>query len=448
MRSKLRPLVAPAYLLLCIIFGGSVQGVWANFALQLIGLAMLVWVAARREYLVPHGLLPLLLIVLALLVVALQLIPLPPEIWTKLPGRSGIARGYDLLAIRRPWLSISESPYEAVSTSFALLPPLAIFAVSATDNSRGVAGALLIGTALAIVVGALQVASGPTSAWYFYPITNTGAVGFFANGNHMATLLLAAIPFVPALLLSGKSQQRLRGKSAATITIAIAALGLILIGIALNRSLAALLLVVPVLLATGLMIPVGWRLRWVGVPLVVLALAGAVAALSTNPLNSTSASSAKEFSLQSRQYIWRTTAAAIAETFPVGTGLGSFQQVYRLQENPDRVDATYVNHAHNDYLELALELGLPGILLMLAFFAWWGRRLAQIWSSNLSSPFDRAATIASAAILAHSVVDYPLRTSAMAAVFAMCIGILARFRPAERASARGDSTGPRHVTIG
>ena len=448
MRSKLRPLVAPAYLLLCIIFGGSVQGVWANFALQLIGLAMLVWVAARREYLVPHDLLPLLLIVLALLVVALQLIPLPPEIWTRFPGRSGIARGYDLLAILRPWLSISELPYEAVSTTFALLPPLAIFALGATDNSRGMAGALLIGTALAIVVGALQVASGPTSAWYFYPITNTGAVGFFANGNHMATLLLAAVPFVPALLLSGKSQQRLRGKSAATVTIAIAVLGLILIGIALNRSLAALLLVLPVLLATGLMIPVGWRLRWVAVPLVVLGLAGAVAALSSNPLNSTSASSAKEFSLQSRQHIWRTTAAAIAETFPVGTGLGSFQQVYRLQENPDRVDATYVNHAHNDYLELALELGLPGILLMLAFFAWWGRRLAQIWSSNLSSPFDRAATIASAAVLAHSVVDYPLRTSAMAAVFAMCIGILARFRPAERASARGDSTGPRHVTIG
>jgi O-antigen ligase len=448
MRSKLRPLVAPAYLLLCIILGGSVQGVWANFALQLIGLAILVWVAARLEYLTPDDRLPLLLVLLALLVVALQLIPLPPEIWTRFPGRWGIARGYDLLAIRRPWLSISELPYETVSTSFALLPPLAIFALGATDNSRGMAGALLIGTASAIVVGALQVASGPTSAWYFYPITNTGAVGFFANGNHMATLLLAAIPFVPALLLSGKSRQRLRGKSAATITIAIAALGLILIGIALNRSLAALLLVVPVLLATGLMIPVGWRLRWVGVPLVVLGLAGAVAALSTNPLNSTSASSAKEYSLQSRQHIWRTTAAAIAETFPVGTGLGSFQQVYRLQENPDRVDATYVNHAHNDYLELALELGLPGILLMLAFFAWWGRRLAQIWSSNLSSPFDRAATIASAAILAHSVVDYPLRTSAMAAVFAMCIGILARFRPAERASARGDSTGPRHVTIG
>jgi hypothetical protein len=80
MRSKLRPLVAPAYLLLCIILGGSVQGVWANFALQLIGLAILVWVAVRPENLAPHDRLPLLLILLALLVVALQLIPLPPEV--------------------------------------------------------------------------------------------------------------------------------------------------------------------------------------------------------------------------------------------------------------------------------------------------------------------------------------------------------------------------------
>ena len=31
------------------------------------------------------------------------------------------------------------------------------------------------------------------------------------------------------------------------------------------------------------------------------------------------------------------------------------------------MDATYVNHAHNDSLELALETGLPGILLLIAF---------------------------------------------------------------------------------
>jgi O-antigen ligase len=445
---KVRTLVAPAYLLLCIVLGGSAQGVWSNFALQLIGLGILVWLVLRRRSLGHFDRIPLVVILFALLIVALQLIPLPPEIWARLPGRSGIAQGYDLLRIPRPWLPVSETPYESVPTLFMLLPPLAVFAVvNAIDSARGMAGALLIGTGAAIIVGALQVASGSASTWYFYPITNSGAVGFFANSNHMGTLLLCAIPFVPALLLSGKSQRRLRGKSAAIITIAAAALGLILIGIALNRSLAAILLVVPVLLATGLMIPVGWRFRWVGAPLVTLGLAAAIAAMSFNPLNSTSASSTKEASFQSRQAIWHTTAGVIADTFPIGTGLGSFAQVFRMHENPETVDTTYVNHAHNDYLELVLELGLPAILLIILFLAWWGRRLVQIWSSNFSSPFDRAATIASAAILAHSIVDYPLRTSAMAAVFAMCIAILARFRPGS-ASAQTGSTGPRHVTIG
>ena len=38
---------------------------------------------------------------------------------------------------------------------------------------------------------------------------------------------------------------------------------------------------------------------------------------------------------------------------------------------------------------------------------------------------SRAAVIASAAILAHSLVDYPLRTAAISALFAMCLAFLA-----------------------
>jgi O-antigen ligase len=446
--TKVRNLVAPAYLLLCLVLGGSAQGVWSNFALQLIAVGILVWVAGRGRSLGSFDSVPLFLILIALVIVGLQLIPLPPGIWTSLPGRSGIAHGYELLRMPLPWLPVSEAPYESAAVLLVLLPPLAMFAaVQASESSRGAASALLVGTAAAIAVGALQVASGPGSGWYFYPITNSGAVGFFANSNHMATLLLAAIPFVPALLLSGKSQRRLRGRSAAVITIAVAALGLILIGIALNRSLAALLLVLPVLLASGLMIPVGWRFRWLGVPIAVAGLAAAIVALSINPLNSSAASQAKEISLQSRQAIWRTTGEAATGSFPFGTGLGSFAEVYRLHENPETVDSTYVNHAHNDYLELTLELGLAGVVLIVLFIAWWVRRAVQIWSSSLSSPFERAATIASAAIFAHSIVDYPLRTSAMAAVCAMCIGIVARNRRSEAAPSPAGS-GLRHVTIG
>ena len=449
MTRKIRNLVAPAFLLLCIVLGGSVQGVWSNFALQLLGLLILVWTVARLQELRRFARFPFILLLGALLIIGAQLIPLPPMLWTKLPGHAGIAEGYELLRMPLPWLPISEAPYEGVSTGFALIPPLAMFAaVEAGDSSRGMAGILLAATAAAIVVGALQAASGSSSSWYFYPITNSGAVGFFANSNHMGTLLLTAIPFVAAFLLSGKSQRRLRGKSGAVIAIGGTAIALILLGVALNRSLAALLLVTPVLLATALMIPMGWRFRRWGVPLAVLCVAAAIAALSVNPLNSTGASQVKEVSLQSRQAIWHTTGEAIADSFPFGTGLGSFAQVYRLYEDPESVDSTYVNHAHNDYLELTLELGLAGIVLIVLFLGWWGTRLVQIWSSNLSSPFERAATIASAAILAHSVVDYPLRTSAMAAVFAMCIGIIARFGPTQSVSASAGSTGVRHVTIG
>src|SRR5207302_7614479 len=42
---RMREAAAPLYLLLCLILGGSAQGIWANMVLQLLGLAMLAWAA-------------------------------------------------------------------------------------------------------------------------------------------------------------------------------------------------------------------------------------------------------------------------------------------------------------------------------------------------------------------------------------------------------------------
>lgn len=86
----------------------------------------------------------------------------------------------------------------------------------------------------------------------------------------------------------------------------------------------------------------------------------------------------------------------------------------------------FVNHAHNDYLELALELGLAGIVLMALFLAWWGIAAARAWTSPLTTAFGRAATIASAIIFAHSLVDYPLRTASIAAIFGVAIALIAQ----------------------
>jgi O-antigen ligase len=106
----------------------------------------------------------------------------------------------------------------------------------------------------------------------------------------------------------------------------------------------------------------------------------------------------------------------------------------------------YVIHAHNDYAELALETGLPGILLIIAILAWWGRAAWHAWIYSDRGPYARAASIGSAAILVHSVVDFPLRTAAIAAVFAMCLALLAERRTPPVRSA-GDLRPTRHLVL-
>ena len=49
MVSRARQLVAPLYLFLCLIIGGSAQGIWGNMVLQLLGLAIIAWAASRRS---------------------------------------------------------------------------------------------------------------------------------------------------------------------------------------------------------------------------------------------------------------------------------------------------------------------------------------------------------------------------------------------------------------
>jgi O-antigen ligase len=102
--------------------------------------------------------------------------------------------------------------------------------------------------------------------------------------------------------------------------------------------------------------------------------------------------------------------------------------------------------SHNEYAELALELGFAGVTLILLFLGWWALAVVQAWRTAESRPFARAAAIASAAILVHSIVDFPLRTAAISASFAMCIALLTESRTAPRQNER-DFRPTRHLVI-
>jgi len=95
-----------------------------------------------------------------------------------------------------------------------------------------------------------------------------------------------------------------------------------------------------------------------------------------------------------------------------------------------------------------LETGLFGLLLVLLFLYWWCRRTITVWRAEDRNYFACAATIASGAILAHSIVDYPLRTAAISAIFAACCALMAdpRERVGRKSGKRGHRGGARHLT--
>lgn len=441
-----RQWVAPAYLLACLLAGGSIQGVGLVLAIQLAGIALLAWALLDGSpwRWRPQGkALPWIAGLLAI-VALLQLIPLPPAIWASLPGRAEIAEGYRLLGQPLPWRPISLAPDKSIAVLLTFIPPLAMAALVAKArawSANGLVIALVAATLVAIGLGFAQVTSG--GRYYLYPFVAMGTpAGQFANPNHAAALLLAAIPFAVAAAAVRWSAAKQATDKWFPLSLAGLFLALLALAIALNGSLAIVLLAVPTAAASVfLFLPAGRvRLARIGLLLAVLLLVG-VAALSAGARYGLGDSG--RVSMESRQQIWSHTSQAIGDQWATGSGLGTFAEVYRLYEDPAKVDRYYVNHAHNDYLELFLELGIPGMLIIALFLVWWARCALAVWRSPDADAFARAATIASAAMLLHSVVDFPLRTAALAALFGTLIALMAAADP----EARGSGRKPRHRVI-
>ncbi len=454
MSDRLRQGIVPAYLFLCLLVGGSGQGIWANVFLQLAAVAIIAWAFLHRRT-EPHLLSVRrlgVLVALLLGLIALQLIPLPPAIWTGLSGRAMIADGFALLGLAPAWQPLSLAPYDGVATALALLPPLAVLAAMIRlrpSPSRWIAVAVIAATVAGIFLGALQVASSEPmkSPFYLYKFSNFGvATGFFANSNHMATLLVIAIPFVIALAARGALGTEDKRKRYAAIAVGIGGLAVLLVGLAINGSLAGFGLA-PVVAVVSVLLIVRPRQRWArGGALAAGAIGlAAFVALVATPLGNWLPSAGATTSIATRQEMREHSVEAIGAFGLAGSGLGSFVSVYPLFEDPDSVDRTYVNHAHNDYLELTLETGLPGVILILLFLAWWAAAARQVIKSPAYDQYAMAGMVASAAVLIHSAVDYPLRTASISSLFAMCLALMLVSR--HNASSSDDLRPTRHVVI-
>lgn len=444
----MRYLVVPAFLLACLLLGGSPQGIWRNLALQLTGALLIVWafLATRGTVATRAARNLLLLCFLWLGLVLLQLVPMPPSMWTALPGRELASQGFTLRGEPLPWLPLSLTPAETAATLPVMLVPLGLIAAMlwlGAFRSRWCVVALLLGTAVSVVLGALQLAQGGP---YLYPIANEGAAtGLFANSNHAATLLLAVIPFLAAAIARELGKGRTRSREGTSrLLIASGGILVVLVGGTLNGSMAALMLLLPTLLASSALLvnESGGRGRPLLALLAGLLLLGGAAAIAVF-----TAAGSERTNIVERSEIYDKSLQALSDSFPAGTGLGSFQRVYRLYENPDEVGRVFVNHAHSDPIEWLLETGILGALLLAAFLFWWARQALGIWREEKPDLMALAGTIGSAVIMAHSLVDYPLRDAALQAVFALSLAFMVDPRRYARTGGEPGTRRARHLSL-
>jgi O-antigen ligase len=330
-----------------------------------------------------------------------------------------------------PWLPISLSRSGTLAQLTSLIPIVAMIVLVYASSGYGrlFSVYLIIATSVvSIILGLLQKMQGPDSLYYIYDVTNRGGVvGFFANRNHLATLLLATIPFIGALAVSphrdSKQDDSKIGRLMATGCMAL----FVAVGVIVVRSSAGWLLLPPVLFASvavylrGESGKVPRALLQIGSVIAVICVVASIAApIKMNDLGD----KLSGLDPHMRNQSIRTTAGAALDYLPFGSGGGSFVQVYPRYEDVETASLEYLNHAHDDYVEVALEHGLPGLALIAAAFGLWFVRARKLWRRGEGDALSRAGSIVIAIVFAHSLVDYPLRTAAMAAVAAFAFALM------------------------
>ena len=406
-----------------LVGGGGVGAGLANLAVQLAALAVLAAnPAASAQFCreTPRGLLALVLASLALPLV--QLVPLPPALWQGLPGREVAAASFSLLGAEGRWFPLSLDPPRTMTAALSLLPPLAVMVLAMRTDGEGRKDALALVVwlgALSLLPGALQVAT--ENRWGNLWPGAEGPVlfGFFANRNTAAPFL--AICAAIALFTNWKQQRLLRGAGSVIVA------ALLIFGAVLTQSRAGIALCgLVVMLKLAALAAGGKDGRVVSLGLGAgAAVVGALALAAT--ANQRLAAILARFSgaEENRVAIWQDAAGSIARFWPAGSGMGTFDEVFQLDETLENLFAPKAGRAHNDLIELAIEAGAAGLLLAacwLGWLLWRGWRLRRLRGDGTSAA--RAALVSLAVIAAGSLVDYPLRNETMLSLAALLIAAL------------------------
>lgn len=423
--------------------GGVAYGI-SNLAVQIVALTALALNGDAVWKFISTG--PRLLVALvacSLLLPLLQLVPLPPEVWRSLPGRNLIVEALDADGQAR-WRPLTVNSARTFVAFTGLIAPFCVIVFG--WNSSRVAlqkGVLtIIGFGLfSVLLGAVQVLGQDQSGVFYPEIKMPGVLfGLFANRNSTAVFLVGCL-----LLLSGLPGHKLL--SPRWLAKGVAAV-LLVTGVILTQSRTGLvLLVLPFALMLLQTIVHGFNRANAGGPqddqngqkpgsklfLKVAVIGMAVVMIGSSALVSVPDSRVgmvlNRFDRQEEQRpaIWEDARFAAGRYWPAGAGMGTFDEVFQIDESLENISPRRAGRAHNDYIELAIEAGPFALLLVLAWSIW------TFWSvlrALTASHSDRWSAMASGGVLLtialQSLLDYPLRNQTMLCIAAFAVVMLAR----------------------
>lgn len=422
-----------------LIGGGSRHDVPSLVILRPLAAMFLAYAVAGmtvEQWRVIRG--PMLLLAALVLVIFLQLVPLPPSFWTGLPARGPIDQMGQVLGMEGLWRPLSMAPAKTWNALFSLIVPaagLALFAIQEPEGRKQVWTVVLMMALASALLGVLQITTG---AFYFHAFSPAGyATGLFANRNHQG-VLLATMLLVSAWQFcairprqSGAGMKGLLALAPLVFLIPVIFLagsraGLITaaIGLLLAMALIAQAPLVPQTFTIGKSFKLSRKGLLGAIGLGFAALAGIVAlssrALALDRLFDDGA-------LENlRWQVFPTLREMAGDMFVWGSGFGSFEYAYRIYEPVSLLGPKYLNNAHNDWLQFVIEGGLPATLILLvAVLAFFAKGFAA-WRAEPGELRRRRLMAAGVLSLlgVGSLVDYPVRVPSVMVVVALAFATL------------------------
>jgi O-antigen ligase len=428
--------LAGGFLIVAALFGGGVAAWTPSYVLVVMAAVLLAGVSAWRDGFASFGRVPLagrLALAGIVLIPLLQLAPLPPSIWRELPGQGLRGAVLDLTDLGRTWQPVSLEP---ASTAIAALLAGAfvvfiglLLRLADQDFDRLLRLAFVV-VLVNIVTGLMQVVTDGAFPKFYTANFGGTMLGFFANKNHMALVIACSM-----LLFGFVVSRKLFARDKRTLLV-MGYLLLALICLVTTNSRAGLALgaLAAVIVSASLVRGLSLRVRIGAFALIAVVVAAILSSAAFETVSGRIDDVDSDLRWRFIDWSW-----PLARRYALlGAGAGSFATLFATHEQLGWLKPTYVNHVHNDYLEILIEMGVPALLvaaLLLLSLAPGLRALRRLPRGDAFRP-QLSFGLATILLFAlHSGIDYPLRRPAAWTMFALALASV--YRSSTRAPLEG-----------